>query len=115
MTNREIAAELAGWLAGLARLGPGDDVGLLAAQMATRIAELDPGRSVTDVAPYHFPAIRLTGERICLREGCTNTLPEGSPTQRKFCTKRCQVAEWRRLNAQPSSGSTGTVTSDATA
>ena len=34
--------------------------------------------------------------RICAREGCDKTLPPTSATQRKYCSERCQVAEWRR-------------------
>lgn len=43
-------------------------------------------------------------DRICQREGCTKALPAGSATQRKYCTKRCQVAEWRRRKAAEEAG-----------
>lgn len=43
----------------------------------------------------------MTG-RICEREGCANTLPSRAATQRKFCSVRCQVAEWRRANKERS-------------
>ena len=37
--------------------------------------------------------------RTCAREECGKPLPSGSAAQRKYCTKRCQVAQWRLDNA----------------
>jgi predicted nucleic acid-binding Zn ribbon protein len=34
--------------------------------------------------------------RTCQREGCGKALPPTAATQRKYCSERCQVAEWRR-------------------
>jgi hypothetical protein len=34
--------------------------------------------------------------RICQRESCDKSLPPTAAAQRKYCSTRCQVAEWRR-------------------
>lgn len=38
--------------------------------------------------------------RECQSAKCDNPLPEESASQRRFCSNRCQIAEWRRRTRQ---------------
>lgn len=38
--------------------------------------------------------------RACQNRGCDKSLPSDAASQRRFCSNRCQVAEWRRRTRQ---------------
>jgi hypothetical protein len=48
-------------------------------------------------------------QRICAREGCEKPLPPGSAVQRKYCSERCQVRQWR-LDHKPQGHADGRQT-----
>lgn len=35
--------------------------------------------------------------RICARDGCTEIIPAGSNSGRRFCSKTCRTANWAQV------------------